>query len=199
VQISSLVKKSLMPLVVASCIVAAVSGAGLISMGQWRTLLPIVLFFPFSFFVFPILLFPAAFFSGMMQVLEHNEKPAVARVMLGLSLGWLVFAMSLFTAIVFYLMAELISHEQMRLSAATWAVSAVIATWSIFATRDRDNVFFTGLVMMLAVAASIAAWRMTLSEHGFWQIMLTIFLPFVLMLAAQGAAEKIIYKKPPPQ
>src|SRR5690606_19592088 len=73
-----------------------------------------------------------------------------------LTFAWFVLMLSGYALGIYY-----VGHGLMQEGAVTmlpmlvWTVAATILPWAVFATKDRDNILFTGLVLMLLVSSAV--------------------------------------------
>lgn len=195
VSISGLVKKSLTPLMVLCPLVMAVSGGFVLFQGHWMPLWPPLLALMFSPLVFPLVLFPAAFFSGVMQVAQ-TAYPKVSRVCMLLTFAWFVLVLSGYALGVYY-----IGHGLMQEGAVTmlpmlfWTVAVTILPWTIFATKDRDNILFTGLVLMLLVSSAVVVPLLAFGHLAFWAGYWALCGMMAVMLGIQALYEHFFITK----
>lgn len=195
VSVSGLVKKSLTPLMVLCLLLMAVSGILVLVQGHWMVLWPPLLALMFAPVVFPILLFPAAFFSGVMQVAQ-TAYPKVARACMMLTFVWFVLVLSGYALGVFY-----VGHGVMQEGAATmlpmlvWTVAATILPWAVFATKDRDNILFTGLVLMLLVSSAVVVPLLAFGYLAFWTGYWALCGMMAVMLGVQALYEHFFITK----
>lgn len=167
--ITEIVKKSLTPLIYVNIVVMAFGGLSLLWMtGGYAWMGFLALFF--SPVCFPILLLPAGILTGLMHLALKSQTARLEKVLTVLSLCYLVSVLSAYTVLCFYF---LVGAPQVP--AAMYAVSSAVLPWAIFAAKDRDNVFFTGLVIMMQFSALVlvalnVALRLDDFEQKFWII-----------------------------
>lgn len=144
--------------------------------------------------VFPFLMVPAAVFANFMVL--NERRPLAAALLQALSVGWLVFVMALWGAEVFDLSdAAIRAGGALSGAALLWGVSGAALPWAVFARGDRDNVFFTGMILMLFLGALAAAGfsaRMTLT---FWERFGVIAGVMAALAVVQALYEKRTLKK----
>lgn len=134
-------------------------------MALWPPLLALM----FSPVVFPLVLFPAAFFSGVMQVAQ-TAYPKIARAAMLLTFIWFVLVLSGYALGVYY-----VGHGLMQAGAPTtipmlvWTIAVTVLPWAVFATKDRDNILFTGLVLMLLASCAVVVPLLAFGMLAFWQ------------------------------
>ena len=169
---ADLTRKALTPLI-AVCLVAALGSAAVILQGGgWRLLWVPCLALMFSRIIFPLILLPAAFFSGVMQA-AGAVYPKVAKVCLWLTFGWVIAVLGLYQFGIFHLGAGLMEEPApARFPVLVWTIAIAVLPWALFALRDRDNILFTGIVYMMTVSALVSlpvmifyAWPVV---TGFW-------------------------------
>jgi hypothetical protein len=191
---STVIRKSLTPLIYANLAAVVIAGGWLAAQGYVSHIWPAVIALIFSPLILPLYLFPAAFFAGMMQVVSL-AYPRVSKFMALASTLYMVTAFALYCMGPIYLMYSLRCIESF--AAFFFGVSAGGAPFAILAAKDRDNLFFTGLVWMATICSvvvmtlvlvfiSIAPWQ---NFWIFWGLM-------AAMVGAQALYEKIFMKKP---
>lgn len=193
-KIKSIVKKSLDPFIWFGGACMAVSGLWLLYGGQWHALALPIMAFIFSPFIFPLLMIPAGFCAGVMMVTE-KQFPRASRVFAGLTFVWFVTLMSGYPVVALLSTGDAIDAGYGK-AALLWALSAGITPWAFFATRDRGNVFFTGLVYMSALAGAVI---FPLAAHQAWglaQIFWSYWLALGVMVSLQALYEKYLFKPP---
>ncbi|HEX2753755.1 MAG TPA: hypothetical protein VHP34_11750 [Alphaproteobacteria bacterium] len=193
---AALTRKALMPLIVI-CLIAAVGSAGMILFtGTWYPLWPPVLAIMLSPLIFPILLVPAAFFSGVMRVAQALY-PNVARICILLTFGWFIGVLSLYAFMVMHLSQSLmVPGEATRLPALVWTIAIAVLPWAIFATRDRENILFTGMVFMMLVAATVSLSLVFFFIVPFWAGYWIFCGLMAVMLSLQALYEHFFIKIP---
>jgi hypothetical protein len=135
----------------------AASGGLLLTKGLWQPLWICVMVFVFSPLLFPMIMIPAAFFSGAMQAAQQ-PAPRLAKVLHIASVGYLVLVLSFWTEAAFDSVSLLTAAGgYLKIAGLVWALSGTVAPWAVFARNDRDNLFFTSLVLMLQVSSLACA------------------------------------------
>lgn len=192
--LSKLVQKSLSPLIYISLIGMVASGAWLVSLGMMFKIWIPVLILVFAPFILPALMIPAAFAAGIMRVVEQ-VYPRLSKAMGFLSIAYLVTLLSLYGAGVFYCVAGIPA----LLPAAVFAVTGSTAPWFILAAKDRENVFFTGLVIMMTLTA-IALVGLILTVHvaAFWGQFFVFWYILGAMVMLQALYEKLFLENGAP-
>lgn len=191
--ISAVVKAALWPLIVLGSLALLAGGGMFLAHDVWRPLWPGVMAFALSFLVFPVLLIPAAMFAGIMTAFAHSNK-TLADVCGFLSLAWIVVVFSLCAAASFYLVEDF-ATTPLRLAMLLWAVGGTVTPWAFFARKDRDNILFTGLVLMLLVGSLFAGWLHFVEiEMGFGRTFLAVAAVLSVMVLLQALYEKISLK-----
>jgi hypothetical protein len=188
----SRIRAASFPLIVFSCAGMAVAGGFLAWAGFLAMLWPVALALFACTLVFPFLMVPAAMFGSLMQIFTARGQPRVATMMQVLSVGWLIFAMALWGALVFDLSEPALSAGGlMRVMGLIWCVAGAAAPWAVFARGDRDNIFFTGLVLMFAGGCLAAM----LLAATFWGWFLVIAGVMAALSAAQALYEGRVLNK----
>ena len=169
--ISDLVKKSLTPLLYVNVVGMAFGGLSLLWMDGFAHAGPGFLGLFMSPAVFPLLLLPAGILTGLMHLLLKTQmQPLLEKLLTVLSLIYLVSVLCGYTVLCFYFLAG-----APEIPAAIYAVTSSVLPWAIFAAKDRDNVFFTGLVLMMQLSAIVlvtlnVALRLDDFTQKFWII-----------------------------
>jgi hypothetical protein len=190
---STVIRKSLSPLIYANLAAMVIAGGFLAAQGYISAIWPAIIALIFSPLILPLYLFPAAFFAGMMQVVSL-AYPRVSKFMALVSTLYMVTAFALYCMGTIYLMTAVMGREPW--AAFFFGVAAGIAPFAILAAKDRDNLFFTGLVWMAKICSLVVMALVLLKNiapwHGFW-----IFWGLMAaMVGAQALYEKIFLKKP---
>jgi len=192
--IKNIIKKSLNPFIGVGAVCMLCSGIWLIAAGYWYALWPASMAFIFSAFIFPMLILPASFFAGMMMATE-KMYPRVSLFFQTCSVMWLVTLMAGYTTLSLSMaQGYFIIEPAITIPAVIWAIAAAVTPWAFFATRDRESVFFTGLVYVTGlVAALLFPWALERALD-----MVQIFWLFWLALGAlvglQALYEKYLHK-----
>jgi hypothetical protein len=103
---------------------------------------------------------------------------------------YLTALLSFFVAASFYLTSDYF-FPGMRIPALVWAVTAAVMPWLVFAIRDRGNLFFTGLVLMMEMGAVLVAF---LGPFSFWQTFWIVAGVMAVLQALQALCEEKIFK-----
>lgn len=170
--IQNIVKRSLNPFIAAGAVLMLCSAIWMISAGHWYALWPAALAFILSAVLFPLLMIPAGFCAGVMMVTE-KAYPVASRVFAVLSFVWFVTLLSGYTSLSFAIARSyILTDAAVAVPAVIWALAAAVTPWAFFATRDRDSVFFTGLVYMTALVGAFLfplalAYTLTMAQV-FW-------------------------------
>ena len=185
--LSKIVQKSLSPLIYTSLIGMVASGAWLVSLGMMTKIWIPVLILVFAPFILPVLLIPTAFSAGVMRVVEQ-VYPRFSKFMGFVSIAYLVTLLSFYGAGVFYCVAD----TPAVLPAAIFAVTGSTAPWIILAAKDCENVFFTGLVvMMMLTAIALVGLILTVHVAPFWGQLLVFWYILGAMVMLQALFEKL--------
>ncbi len=168
---TDIVKKSLTPLLYINMAAMGFSGLSLVWWGFLGSAGPGFIGLFTSPIVFPLLLLPAAILSGMLRLAMNSQvHPAIEKGLTFLSVIYLVSVLSGYTVMCFYFLVG-----APEIPAATYAVSSAVLPWLIFASKDRENAFFTGLVIMMQISALLLValnviLRLDDFERKFWII-----------------------------
>lgn len=197
ISFAALTRKALNPLM-ALCLIAAIgSGVMILLTGIWTPLWPVALAIMLSPLVFPILLVPAAFFSGVMRIAQA-AYPAVARACMVLTFGWFISVLGLYTFFVMYTSLPLGAPDaSTRLPALVWTIAMAVLPWAIFATRDRDNILFTGMVFMMFAAAVVTTPLVFFLVVPYWAGFWIFCGLMAAMLSLQALYERFFLQTPP--
>lgn len=171
-----------------------VSGVWLTTQGYIFAVWPAVLVLLFSPFIFPILILPAAMCAGIMH-LFGQAKPLLSRVMTVLSVGYLVLAFTFYSMLLFRMMAEPIATPANFIAAMVYGVAAALAPWTILAVKDRDNLFFIGLVIMAEVTSIIVMVAAVSLHWGFWVSAFAFWGILTGLVSLQALYERVFLKK----
>jgi len=194
---AALARKSLNPLMVLCLIAAAVSCVAVLMTGVWTPLWPAVLGIMLSPLVFPVLLIPAAFFSGVMRLVQA-VYPTVARMCMLLTFVWFIGTFGFYTFFVMHMTLPLGAAEATRLPALVWAVATAVLPWAILASQDRDNILFTGMVLMMFASAVIVAPLVFFLIVPYWTGFWIFCGMMAAMLSLQALYEHLFLDKTPP-
>lgn len=192
--IQNIVKKSLDPVIWFGGLCMLVSGGWLLYEDQWRSMWMAGMAFVMSPFIFPLLMIPAGFCAGVMMVTE-KPFPKASRVFAVLTFVWFITLMSGYPVVSLMATGDAI-HAGYKLPAIVWALAAGLTPWAFFATRDRGNVFFTGLVFMSAVTGAVL---FPLAAHEKWdmsRLFWTYWLALGVFVSIEALYEKFFFKPP---
>lgn len=191
--VASIIKKSLTPLVAVNTVLLVASGGWLISQGFITNLWISLLCCIFSPFLFPILMIPGAMCAGLMH-LFHIAKPGFARFM---GFTSVVYFVALFTA---YTFAMIRSVDYLLATqgwpAGVYAVAVSLGPWSFLALKDRDNLFFTGLIWMAEISAVTVVALLMVHHMSLWDAVALFAAIMTLLLLVQSLLEKLFFRKP---
>jgi hypothetical protein len=189
-----LIKASLTPLIILNLAGMILAGGYLFYLGYWGALWTCILVFFLSPFIFPLFMIPAAFFGGLTQM-YLTAKPKVSLAMQALSVGWLIFVIGTWGAIVFDFASPLFTMPGLLFASLVWCVCGAVTPWMVFARNDRGNIFFTGLMLMAetgCIAAALVNINHTLS---LWDQFFVIGGVMALLATAQAVGEEVFLKK----
>lgn len=195
-KLTRVIKTSLTPLIALSCLGMAAAGGVLVWSGHWRALWTCALVFFISPFIFPLLMIPAAFCGGLMRVFL-TAQPLVARAMQALASGWLIFILAFWGAMVFDMAMPLTQDPALQWPALAWCVAGSVAPWAVFARGDRDNIFFTEIVLLFFLGCLAAAAALLQGPLRFWQAFWIAAIAMAAPMAAQAVIEETLLKKKP--
>lgn len=187
--ISDIVKKSLTPLLYINVVGMAFGGLSLIWTTGFGYAGPGFLGLFMSPLVFPFLLLPAGILTGIMHLmLKSQMKHWMEKVLTVLSLIYLVSVLCGYTVACFYFLAG-----APQAPAAVYAVTSSVLPWAIFASKDRDNVFFTGLVLMMQLSAIVlVALNVALRLDDFTQKFWIIWGVMMFCVSVEALFERIM-------
>ena len=184
--LSGLVQKSLTPLIFINLAAMVMSGVWLLALGLLGGIWGVFLVLLVSPVIFPFLLIPAAMCAGIMRIFAVS-KPVLAKVMEILSIVYLVTMLTLSVMGCFDLINDVLAIAPALIPAMIYGVTGALTPWLAFAAKDRENVFFTGLVFMteavaifIMVAGAMMAWQYWTSVLLFWIILMTLVLLQIL-------------------
>jgi hypothetical protein len=147
--VSGFIQKSLTPLIYISCIGMFFIGGTMVWNGEMGAVWPAVIGLLMSPIIFPLLMLPSALLAGFSVIFSQKNKKA-ERVLLVLSGVYLITLMAAYAMVGFLFVVGLPWPF-----AIGYGVCAGVAPWAILASKDRGNVFFTGLVLQMALAGVI--------------------------------------------
>jgi hypothetical protein len=193
IQFHSLIHKSLTPLVFVSVAASVVCSIFIVDISGWGGLyIPVILSIAGGV-IFPVALFPAAFFSGVMQTTEKTF-PRVSKAAAVLSLGYIAAFISGVSAFIISSHAALFLGPHAVLMAG-WSLAAAVMPWAVFALRDRKNTLFIMMIWMLIAGVCASFVSLKGQRMDFWPVFGVIFAVMSVLLALQAAAEKLMTAK----
>ena len=154
--------------------------------GRTGVVIAPVLAVPFSWVVFPFLLFPAGILAGMMSALSATH-PKTARGLGIASALYLAALLALYQAVIF----SFVGHDMLAL---VFAVAASATAWLVFCLKDRGNIFFIMLVLSAQASAVIMAYIKTVFPVGLGMTFLLLFLALSALLGARALYERYFMK-----
>jgi hypothetical protein len=193
-----IVQKSLNPLIYANLVGMVLAGLSLIAFGFFPAVWPGFVALLVSPIVFPLLLLPAGFFSGVMVIVQKSH-PRVEKAMMVLSVLYLITVLTAYVMLSYHLVGHYVLNRifladgvvwQMLIPAMVYGAAAGVAPWLILAAKDRDNVFFTGLVFMAEVTALVVMAAGVWQEWSFWHATRIFWLILALLMVIEAAYEK---------
>jgi hypothetical protein len=191
---SDIVKKSLTPIIYINVAGMAFGALSLIWMGYFGNAWPGFVGLFASPLVFPFLLLPAGILTGLMAI-TMKSHPKLEKVLTVISVLYIVTLLSLYTITAFYFLVG-----TPTIPAAIYAVCSAVLPWAIFAAKDRQNIFFTGLVLMMQLSAIVlvglnVALRLTDFTQKFWIIWGTM----MFCVCVEALYEKIMLDRKKPE
>ncbi len=187
-------KTALAPLIAFNCAGMMLAGGFIIYSGYWGVLWNCLLGFFISPLIFPFLMIPAAFCGGLMRMFLQS-RPLLARMMQAASIGWLIFVISFWAAMVFDSASPLLALENMTGPALLWSVCGAMAPWAIFVHNDRDNVFLAGLIVIAQIGCIAGALASINYDLTFWSRFAVIAGVMAALSAMLSVYEEITLKK----
>jgi len=181
------IKAALTPVIALNCAAMVVAAGFILFKGLWQPLWLDVMVFFVSPAVFPFLMIPGAMFGGLTKVLTP-AKPFLAHVMLAASIGSLIFMLALWAAISFDSVSFL-TKGGLVWPALLWGMGGAVAPWAVFAHNDRDNVFFTGLVLQLLLGCVATVWASLSHTLQFWDRFWIVAAAMAALSCAQAVYE----------
>ena len=192
--LAPLVKKSLPVLLYANLVAAACAGLWLAFTGYITVVWPLILALLFSPLLFPFFLVPLGLFAGSARIVQGN-MPNVAKVLNVLSVIYLAFVLTGYCLICFRIVYDAVAQNP--LPASIFGIAIALSPWALLGMKDRENVFFAGLIWMtqitaIAVICAIASYGWTLM-YSFWVFWATL----LVLLGAQAGYEALFMKTKP--
>jgi len=196
-RIKKLVKQGLNPFIAAGIVAVVCSGFWLIGAGHWYALWPAAMAFVASAILFPIMMIPAGFCAGVMMVTE-KKYPYVSRFFAALSFMWFVTLLAGYTTWSFGMVMPYIRGDaEVLVPGVVWGIAAGLTPWALFATRDRETVFFTGLVYMAALVAVVLFPLSLVYMLDLFLVFWIYWLVLGVMVGLQALYEKLFIKPEP--
>lgn len=196
-RIKKLVKQGLNPFIAAGIVSVVCSGFWLIGAGHWYALWPAAMAFVASAILFPIMMIPAGFCAGVMMVTE-KKYPYVSRFFAALSFMWFVTLLAGYTTWSFGMVMPYIRGDaEVLVPGVVWGIAAGLTPWALFATRDRETVFFTGLVYMAALVAVVLFPLALVYMLDLFLVFWIYWLALGVMVGLQALYEKLFIKPEP--
>lgn len=195
--VTSFIQKTLTPLIYISCIGMFFIGGTMVWNGEMGAVWPAVVGLLMSPILFPILMLPSALFAGFSVMFSKSNKTA-ERVLLFLSGFYLITLMAAYAMVGFLFVIGLPWPF-----AIGYGVCAGVAPWAILAAKDRGNVFFTGLVLQMALAGvfygliNVQLATMQTPITNAWHKFFVIWALMLLMAGLQLLCEKLFPPKKP--
>jgi hypothetical protein len=149
-KVSALVKKSLDWILWTDLACMVVGGLFMLYGGSLSGAWPGFLGLVMGPLLLPFILLPAAILAGLMNMLGKNN-PRAERIFQTLSVLYLVSAMAGYETLIYWTL----SGAHPKNAAIIFALGAGIAPWAAHARQDRENLFYTGLIIMMQVAAIV--------------------------------------------
>lgn len=194
--IQNIVKKSLNPFIGVGAVCMICSGIWFITAGQWYALWPASMAFIFSAIIFPLLMIPAGFSAGLMMATK-TMYPRASLVFSVLGFVWFFTLMAGYTTLSFSFVRGYINIDpELTVPAVIWAIAAAVTPWAFFATRDRESIFFTGLIYMTALVATVLFPLSLVYALGMSQVFWLFWLTLGALVGLQALYEKYLYKPP---
>ncbi len=171
-------------------------GGTLLWYGEMPAVWPAVIGLLMSPILFPILMLPSAVFAGFSVVVSKRNKTA-EKLLLVLSGVYLITLMAAYAMVGFLFVVGLPWPI-----AIAYGVCAGVTPWAILASKDRGNVFFTGLVLMMALSGIFYGLiNVQMSNAGTpvvdpWYKFFIIWALMMVMAGIQLVCEKIWPPKP---
>lgn len=148
-RLSSLILKSLLPLLLLNGTVMLFSLVWLVMLGIWQSAWPGVLFIMLSPVLCPALMFPGSLFAGLIHAFPGRPVPTAA-MMIGAAICF-TGILSGSAAFLFMLAESYLRGDNMQ-AAAQWVAGAAMMPWLLLAMKDRENVFFISMLFILQIA-----------------------------------------------
>lgn len=194
--IQNIVKKSLNPFIGIGAVCMVCSAVWLISSGYWYALWVATMGLLFYSVIYPTLMIPGAFCAGVMMATQ-KLYPRASKVFSVLAFVWFCTVLSGYTVLSFiFVQSYLIVDATVTVPIVIWAISAAVTPWAFFFARDRENVFFTGMIYMTAlVAVIVIPLSLTYGLSG-GQLFWLFWASLGTLVALQALYEKYLHKTP---
>lgn len=191
---SDIVQKSLTPIIYINVTGMVFGALSLIWSGNFHNAWPAFAGLLMSPVIFPFLLVPAGILTGIMAI-TLKTHPKLEKVLTVVSVLYIVTLLSLYTIAAFYFLVG-----APTLPAAIYAVCSAVAPWAIFAAKDRQNIFFTGLVLMMQLSALVlVGLNVALRLTDFTQKFLIIWGTMMFCVCIEALYEKIMLDRKKPE
>lgn len=179
-----------MPLLGINLAGLALAALWLVSLGQMQVIWIGLMMLFFSPVIIPLILIPAGVFSHFMSLYQAAKRADRERLMLLLSLGYIILFLAFWcTGIFEYVTHSIAPHA--TAAGVLWASTAALVPLLWWSRRDAENVFIMMMVEMTQVAMiAVSVLRLFRGESSFWMTfgILAGFLAFV-------AAMQSVYEK----
>ena len=143
---TSLIARSLNPLVYLTIGASVVSGAWLLMYVPLSIVWMPVLLLIFGHMVFPFLLLPVQIIMALL-----SRRPALAQLS---CFAWLAALLALTAVLIFAVTRR---AEAPALLLQVFSVGAAVSPWAAFCLKDRGNLMFIALVWIFLLAVAVAA------------------------------------------
>ncbi|MDE1153143.1 MAG: hypothetical protein PW788_11455 [Micavibrio sp.] len=188
--VSGIVRALQSPLLYTNLLIAAGTGVYFALTGYVTLVWPFIVGLLFSPIVLPLLLTPVGLFAGMAHILSQ-QKPGIARILNILSVGTLVTAM---TGTVVLTLRLVYAVALVQPLAAVFGAAIAIAAWALLGMKDRQNLFFTGMLLMLQITTIGIAYGMVTQEWDTTMTFWSFWVAMVAMVLLQTAYEAMFIK-----
>lgn len=188
--LKKLVSSALTPLLNLNIAGMALAVLWLGSLEQWQVLgvgVGLVLFSPF---VIPIVLLPAGIFSRYMMFFHQMGRPRGERVMLLLSLGYVIAFITMWCVYFFDFVVHAVLLPQAHLPALLWGVTGALGPLLWWVSKDRENIFIITVIEAAQVGLLGLALARLFYDVTFWPALLGLGVFLALIAAAVGLWEK---------
>ncbi|MBI1214430.1 MAG: hypothetical protein GC185_01265 [Alphaproteobacteria bacterium] len=191
--LTGFLRKTLTPLISLQLLVMTVSGIVLAWQGSIMYVMPFILALVMAPLVYPLLLWPAGVFANIMNV-TSAALPRFSSFMLGVTVCYILALFTATAILTFYWISPAMQGDMFYVALVFGAVAAA-APWAAFALKDRQNVFFTALVLFLQIGLAVMAvaggivlkWPL---QAPMWNNAFLLFGVMVALVVLQGWHEK---------